>query len=780
MSVSSDRSTCELNGTPTTLQSSTAVDISARNVTGTSVTSLRIEVLTVIDAPVLEVVVPQIYTLRQTITPLPLGNSGGGELTACNEITPLPDGLNVAVTNDRSTCEISGTPTTILPVADYVIRATNREGSSEITLSIAVNDIVFTESLTFALSNSQSLTLGLAVTSGTARIDWGDGSATVDVTNQDIAELINGEGRGFYSYPTAMDVNVTIRFSEGVASLLGLFAGPRGNLDVDLGTLVGASNLEVLNFSFISNRVTGDMSDLITNTPSLRELSVGRGGNLSGDITNLPRNLSVLSITNGRGALSGSVDNLPPSLTTFALSESNTINGDIGNLPTALESFTLEGGTNRVTGSIEGLPSTLTRFDLQGLNTVFGNINGIHSNFDVIEIGGQNTIGGDIGLVVNNSQLIVRIQGQNEITGDVASIPNAITILQLTNGNNTLFGDIQSLHPDMQNFAITGDNVIAGDLSQLQSNTSISINILGDNSIAGDIGTLSSAITSLTLWGRNSLSGNIQDLGTNISFFDVDGVNTISGDIGLLDVSTLTQFVVQGQNTITGNIVNLLGSNILNRLTLTGMNTVSGDISSVVNTLVSTISIEGENVLSGTLNNILTSARLGLFRVNGQNTLSGDVVAAINPSRTVTIELNGQNTLSGDIGTLDNTSVRRLIIGGQNTLSGDIGLMMISQPDTIEISGLNEINQFTLPSNWTPPRLFRRLVLTGGGTSTGFDMATIDAALIFLNDNTGGTSLERNISFSRIGDAPRTSASDAAVTALQGKRFEVNTNPTPM
>lgn len=755
VSVSSDRSTCEISGTPTTLQVATSVDILARNVTASSTVSFSIEVLAAIDAPSLGAVAPQVYTLRETITALRLPNSGG-ELTACDPLTTLPDGLILAVTNDRTTCEILGTPTTILPAMDYEIRATNRQGSSDTTLFITVNDIVFTESLTFAYANSATLNIGLAVTSGTARVDWGDGSPTVDVTNQDLTQLTAAQA--FYSYPTTMNVNVTISFSDGVASLRGLRTTPSSasRLTVDMDSFLSASNVEVLSFGSLSNLVTGDIANLAFNTPALRELRVGRGGDFSGDISSLPLGLSILTLANAQGTFSGSIDNLPPNMTLFSLSESNNISGDIGNLPATLQSFTLEGGRNTVTGVIDNLPSTLTLFDLQGLNTVSGNIDNINSGFTRFDVGGRNTIGGDITNVSPFGELALSVQGDNTITGDIAGISSFITSLQIFNGDNTLFGNIQDLHANMRTFFVTGNNTIAGDIGGLPAN-----------------------LNSFFLIGQNTVAGNIQDVSTDMTTFFVDGQNTITGDIGLLDPGQLSQFEVRGQNSIGGDITNLLTSTTITRVIVEGVNTITGDLSAITNGQLSSLIIQGNNTLTGNLNNVLASPDLTRVEIDGDNTLTGDI-SALNGSRVSSFELGGRNTFTGDIGTLNSASLILLNVGGQNTLFGDLGLMTISNPDTIEISGLNAINQFTIPSNWTPPNLFRRLVLTGGVPGQGFDAATVDGVLTFINDNTGGTSSTRNVSISRVGDAPRTAASDTAVNGLELKNFEINTNPVPM
>ena len=68
-------------------------------------------------------------------------NTGEGSLTNCTVSPSLPSGLDVSVTEDKTTCEISGTPSELSGEADYEVTATNSAGSSSATVNISVLEL---------------------------------------------------------------------------------------------------------------------------------------------------------------------------------------------------------------------------------------------------------------------------------------------------------------------------------------------------------------------------------------------------------------------------------------------------------------------------------------------------------------------------------------------------------------------------------------------------------------------------------------------------------------
>ena len=142
VAVKEDKSTCEITGTPTEEAELTSYVITATNATGSSAGTIKIVTnATPPVAPVLNNPPDQSYARGVEITALSFANTGGQNLTACASAPELSDGLAVAVKEDKSTCEITGTPTEEAELTSYVITATNATGSSAGTVKIVTNII---------------------------------------------------------------------------------------------------------------------------------------------------------------------------------------------------------------------------------------------------------------------------------------------------------------------------------------------------------------------------------------------------------------------------------------------------------------------------------------------------------------------------------------------------------------------------------------------------------------------------------------------------------------
>ncbi len=137
LAISADRNSCEISGTPVTFQDLTNYVVTASNGAGKDAASVRISIVASAIAPSLQTPAAQNYIQFASIAPLLLTNAGGGQLTAC-KADPLPDGLAIAISADGSSCEVSGTPTTVQAAADVTITATNPVGSSRVVVPMAV------------------------------------------------------------------------------------------------------------------------------------------------------------------------------------------------------------------------------------------------------------------------------------------------------------------------------------------------------------------------------------------------------------------------------------------------------------------------------------------------------------------------------------------------------------------------------------------------------------------------------------------------------------------
>jgi len=184
VAISNDGTSCEISGTPTTTQPETVHTITASNAVGSDSANINIEVIAALAAPVITAPRVQSYTQNNDIGVFSLVNIGGGLLTSCSADT-LPAGLNIAISNNRSNCEITGTPTVVQPTTNHIITATNASGSNTAVVSI---EIILATPL-IANPVAQSYTQGAAI-SVLRLINNGGGSLTSCTANTLPAGLI--------------------------------------------------------------------------------------------------------------------------------------------------------------------------------------------------------------------------------------------------------------------------------------------------------------------------------------------------------------------------------------------------------------------------------------------------------------------------------------------------------------------------------------------------------------------------------------------------------------
>ncbi|EMO90922.1 putative Ig domain-containing protein [Leptospira noguchii] len=125
--------TCAISGTPTTTQAATNYTITASNAYGSTNTTISIRVNLAPPSALSYAGTPFTFTQGATITTAT--PSVTGTVTACTSDIPLPAGLGI----NGTTCAISGTPTTSQAATNYTITASNAYGSTNTTISIAVN-----------------------------------------------------------------------------------------------------------------------------------------------------------------------------------------------------------------------------------------------------------------------------------------------------------------------------------------------------------------------------------------------------------------------------------------------------------------------------------------------------------------------------------------------------------------------------------------------------------------------------------------------------------------
>ncbi len=486
VAVSNDLTSCEISGTPTQVSAGADYTVRATNAAGDVTASANITVR--INAPVLvaDTSLP-VYINTQAITPLVFTNTGGGALTSCLAVDALPEGLSVAVSTDLTTCEISGTPTQVLAGLNYTIRATNDTGSSDATAFIAVDDLTFIDPVTLTFSGALSnASIGLALSSGIALVDWNDGSEPARISNQNMASITSA-GREDYTYGDGGGTSVTISFSEGIDSLIGIDGlGIAYQFSTDI--LSGASNLVVLDFENPAT-INTTLASLSLNHAALEELYLSPGIGFRGDLTELPVGLRKLFLNSGgEVGITGDLSDLPASLTRLDIYYANNISGDVSTLPTNLWRLAVSGSSNTISGDVGTIPDQVTSVILAGNNTLSGNIETLHADVSWFQVDGLNTIGGDLGGLRNNRTIYIEVGGSNSIIGTVGSIPTAIRWLKLE-GGNMLTGNIQDMHTELRSFNIAGANTITGDLGFITNSNLTGLHLGGQH----DISTFSAA-----------------------------------------------------------------------------------------------------------------------------------------------------------------------------------------------------------------------------------------------------------------------------------------------
>lgn len=162
-------------------------------------------------------------------------------------------------------------------------------------------------------------------------------------------------------------------------------------------------------------------------------------------------------------------------------------------------------------------------------------------------------------------------------------------------------------------FTVNEDyNTITGDIKYLPKQTltgySTELNVAGYNTITGDVSSFSKFTSTNRVYcailGYNDISGNIVDsYKCDGGMMMIEGNNTISGNISNI-TNTWTHFWFKGKNTITGD-VSILASKMLSAVFLPcvvihGNNTVYGDIGQLLERVDLNICIAAHNTLTYT------------------------------------------------------------------------------------------------------------------------------------------------------------------------------------
>lgn len=243
-------------------------------------------------APAIANASAQSYIEATTITTLSFSSSGGGSLSSCSASPALPDGLNIAVSSNASTCEISGAATTPQVASNYTVTATNTTGSNTATVSITVTVIAdqnatgyFTGSAAVKTDGDDTIDFAVSdlqiMISGTRIMMMSDAEAllydgTFTISGNDLTSTVtiyhNGDVKG-----TAL-LNATV--SEG-SQITGSFTGTELGNGTFVSTFSNLSNTASA-LSQVDNR---DWFAFINeSTLGLLEFTIDFSGNLGNGI----------------------------------------------------------------------------------------------------------------------------------------------------------------------------------------------------------------------------------------------------------------------------------------------------------------------------------------------------------------------------------------------------------------------------------------------------------------------------------------------------------------
>ena len=158
--LSFDLDTGVISGTPTALSAATDYTVTAANSGGSTTTTVAITVTDVAPSELTYSLNPATYTRGMAITDNTPSLTGGAVIAF--SIDPaLPAGLSF----DTATAVISGTPTALSAMTDYMVTATNSGGSTTATVTITVKDAPPAE-LTYS-ENPAIYIRGAAITDNT-------------------------------------------------------------------------------------------------------------------------------------------------------------------------------------------------------------------------------------------------------------------------------------------------------------------------------------------------------------------------------------------------------------------------------------------------------------------------------------------------------------------------------------------------------------------------------------------------------------------------------------
>jgi hypothetical protein len=254
----------------------------------------------------------------------------------------------------------------------------------------------------------------------------------------------------------------------------------------------------------------------------------------------------------------------------------------------------------------------------------------------------------------------------------------------------------------------------------------------------------------------------------NYGWQSYDG-NSPRADIKISQLArSLTHFDFDGNNDLKGSVAdlprNLIYAYIDNYYTLNPDSNITGNVSDLPRSL--THFTTTFNVMAGSLSDIPTG--ITRFYCTGSNTIGGDVSGL--PSSLTYITCSGNNVITGNTSSIPR-NVSTFWVWGNNTMYGSLSDVPTGVTYLGILGSYNTVSGYSYPRTW--PNLMKN-VSVQPKIGYGLNSTEVDNLLIDLASRTW-TGTEKEV-WLKGGTAPRTAASNTAVTTLQGKGVTVTTN----
>lgn len=313
--------------------------------------------------------------------------------------------------------------------------------------------------------------------------------------------------------------------------------------------------------------------------------------------------------------------------------------------------------------------------------------------------------GGSAPLPINNSTFTVRIQQSElvKLTGLTSfKAAESCRLFGVTTAN---------LNRSLERF-IAYFSYMTGSIGLLPVGLE-EFNLLETNSVSGTINSMYANcpnLTSFTVGATNSISGTISSINPATTIFLCTDSNTIGGTFASLpSLPNIIYFVINGNNTISGNIEDMTWTNLL-WFEVGGSGVKTGDVDNITfNSSMFAFSMAGNaTAISGSLSQFPNS--IEFFNVQGTSTLTGTVADV--PTSCTTFAYGGSCILTGNVSGLPSTLQQLIITGASSNVTGTIS----SLPPNLRFVKI-ENNVHTV-SGYATSRPWGTLNYTVGGERT--------------------------------------------------------------